>query len=176
MHHFVCHTCGSTHEGLPTDHGWTLPDVVWAIPEEERAIQAKFDSDLCQLGERYFIRCVLKLPFNEQRDFFSWGIWVEVAKQDFWPYVELYNADGRSEPAISGAIANMISGYRPTLGLPVMVQFQTSTSRPSVIVPNGSDHPLAAEQIGGISNQRHHDMLVATGSLPSHHPASAQPA
>lgn len=63
---FTCPTCGGTHEGLPTDHGWQLPGDVWAIPPDERSSHAKFDSDLCQFGDRFFIRCVFKIPFNEQ--------------------------------------------------------------------------------------------------------------
>lgn len=40
---FVCAVCGESHSGLPTDHGWKLPDDVWAIPEAERQNHAKFD-------------------------------------------------------------------------------------------------------------------------------------
>src|SRR3546814_1534549 len=71
---FNCPTCGTTHEGLPTDHGWQLPDDVWAIPEPERSNKATFTSDLCQLGDRFFIRCLLELPFNEQSGYYGWGI------------------------------------------------------------------------------------------------------
>lgn len=33
---FDCPTCGRRHEALSRDHGFTLPDEVWALPEEER--------------------------------------------------------------------------------------------------------------------------------------------
>ncbi len=165
MKAFVCPTCGETHDGLPTDHGWKLPDVVWAIPEKERSNQAKFDSDLCQFGSSHFIRCVLKLPFNGQPDYYGWGVWVEVTERDFYRYVEFYDKDGTGEPAVSGAIANAMPGYPPTLGLPVLVQFQNSTSRPTVHVAASSNHPLATEQSVGIDNRRYHDILVAIGSV-----------
>ena len=161
---FICSTCGETHEGLPTDHGWKLPDDVWAIPASERSDKAKFNSDLCQLGNRFFIRCLLKLPFNEQPDYYGWGVWVEVAEPDFYRYVELYDKDGSTEPPVSGTLANAMPGYPPTLGLPVRVQFQSSTSRPSVAV-SANVHPIATEQSNGIDNRRYHEMLVATGSL-----------
>jgi len=161
---FVCPTCGETHDGLPTDHGWKLPDVVWAIPEDERSNQAKFNSDLCQLGNRFFIRCLLTLPFNEQPDCYGWGVWVEVSEQDFHRYVELYDKDGSREPVVLGTIANVMPGYPPTLGVPVTVQFQGSTSRPTVHMPSGSKHPLAAEQSTGIDNRRYHEILAAIGS------------
>ena len=149
---------------MPTDRGWQLPDDVWAIPADERQDRAKFNSDLCQFGNRFFIRCLLKLPFNEQPDYYGWGIWVEVTELDFYRYVELYDKDGSTEPPVPGTIANAIPSYPPTLGLPVVVQFQSSTSRPSVAVPVGS-HPIAIEQSSGIDNERYHEILVATGSL-----------
>jgi hypothetical protein len=164
MKSFACATCGDTHQGLPTDHGWNLPDVVWAIPENERSRQAKFDSDLCQFGSRFFIRCLLKLPFNEQPEYYGWGVWVEVGESDFWRYVELYDKDGTDEPSVGGTIANQMPGYPATLGLPVAVQFQGETSRPAVHVGGSSAHPLAAEQSGGVDSRRYHDILSAIGS------------
>ncbi|ATR79066.1 DUF2199 domain-containing protein [Moraxella osloensis] len=161
---FICSTCGEAHDGLPTDHGWQLPDDVWAIPEDERSNEAEFNSDLCQLGNRFFIRCLLKIPFNEQPDYYGWGVWVEVAEQDFDRYIELYDKDGSSEPSVSGTIANSVPGYPPTLGLAVDVQFQDSTSRPSVAVL-ASAHPLAEEQSIGIDNRRYHEILAVTGSV-----------
>ncbi|GAB3006956.1 hypothetical protein GCM10010960_20520 [Arenimonas maotaiensis] len=149
---------------MPTDYGWKLPDDVWAIPEYERKDKAKFDNDLCQLGNRFFIRCVLKLPFIDQADFYAWGIWVEVSEPDFYRYVELYDQDGSTEPQIPGIIANAMLGYSTTLGIPVLVQYQASTSRPSVTV-SVNDHPLSVEQSHGIDSHRYHEILVATGSL-----------
>lgn len=149
---------------MPTDHGWKLPDDVWAIPADERADKAEFNSDLCQLGNRFFIRCFLKLPFNEQPGYYGWGVWVEVAETDFYRYVELYDEDGSAEPPVPGTVANAIPGYPSTLGLPVAVQFQASTSRPSVAVAANS-HPIATEQSEGIANRRYHEILVATGAL-----------
>ena len=162
---FVCNTCGDTHEGLPTDLAWTLPDVVWSIPEADRTSLAKFDTDRCQLGDRFFIRCILKLPFREQSGYYGWGVWVELPETSFYRYVELYDEDGSSEPVVSGHIANEIPAYPSTLGLPVTVQFQDSTSRPTVNVPTTSNHALAAAQSRGIDNQQYHAILVATGSL-----------
>jgi hypothetical protein len=51
---FVCAQCGTTHEGLPTDQGYKLPDDVYAIPKSEREARATFTSDLFSTGERYF--------------------------------------------------------------------------------------------------------------------------
>jgi hypothetical protein len=162
---FICKTCGDTHEGLPTDHGWTLPDAVWSIPEADRSSQAKFDTDCCQLGNRFFIRCILELPFNEQSGYYGWGVWVELLESNFCRYVELYDQDGSSEPVVPGQIANEIPGYPSTLGLPITVQFQDSTSRPNVNVPMSSNHPLAAQQSNGVDDQQYHAIFVSTGSV-----------
>ena len=164
MDSFVCPTCGDSHDGTPTDHAWKLPDVVWAIPEKQRARKAKFTSDLCRFDRRFFIRCLLKLPFNERPGYYGWGVWVEVDKSGFRRYSELYDEDGREEPPIAGLIANKMPGYHSTLKLPVMVQFQDITSRPSVYLPV-SDHLLAREQSAGIDNRRYHEILVVTGSI-----------
>src|SRR5215469_11890469 len=104
---FVCGTCGGTHDGFPTDRAWKLPDDVWAIPEPERSQVAKFDADLCQMGERHFIRCVLYVPFAQRDGDFGWGIWVEVGPDDFFRYIEVYAKDGRGEPSAKGKLANL---------------------------------------------------------------------
>ena len=161
---FTCPTCGNTHEGLPTDYGWKLPDEVWAISEDERSERAKFDSDRCQFGNRYFARCLLKLPFKEQPGYYGWGIWVELSERDFYRYVEIYDEDGSDEPPVPGTIANAIPGYPSTSNLPVVVQFQDSTSRPTVSVPENR-HPIARDQCCGIDHHRYHEILVATGAL-----------
>lgn len=164
MASFVCSTCGESHQGLPTDHGWTLPDEVWAIPPAVRNEKARFNADLCELGGRFFMRCILELPFTQQSEYYGLGVWVEVSERDFLRYVDLYNEDGTSEPPVPGKIANAVPGYPPTLGLPVMVQFRGSTSRPSV-APIDRDHPLAIDHREGVDNRRYHEILVFMGSL-----------
>jgi hypothetical protein len=163
MTSFVCATCGETHDGLPTDFAWKLPDEVWAIPEDRRSLEAKFNSDLCQMGDRFFIRAVLKLPFNQQPGFYAWGPWVEVQREIFYRYVEIYDMDGSNEPPVAGTLANAIPSYPETLNLAVLVQFQNSTSRPTLQTVQ-RDHPLADEQAHGIDNRRYHEILAATGS------------
>ena len=161
---FVCSSCGETHEGLPTDYGWQLPDEVWAIPEPIRSERAKYNGDLCQLGDRRFIRCLLKLPFRRgDDDYYAWGVWIELSPRDFDRYVELYDEDGSAEPRVSGSIANSIPGYAETLRLPAMVQFQDSSSRPTVHVPSTTDHALASDQFDGIDDRRYHEILASIG-------------
>ncbi|HEU0153791.1 MAG TPA: DUF2199 domain-containing protein [Arenimonas sp.] len=164
MSSFICRTCGESHEGLPADFGWQLPDVVWAMAEPERSRLAKFDSDRCQFGDRFFIRCVLPFPFSEQPGHYRWGVWAEVEAVHFWRYIALYDQDARSEPDFPGAIANVIPGYPSTLGLPVRVQLQDPSRRPTLHIA-ADDHPLARHQASGISNAHYHDILTQTGAL-----------
>lgn len=165
---FVCRTCGETHEGMPTDSGWKLPDVVWAIPEPDRSKRARWDEDRCQYDNRCFIRCILHIPFQSLAGSYGWGVWVEVSEPDFYRYVELYSADARAEPPIRGTLANDIPCYDRTLALAVSIQFDTATTRPLVTVPPGCTHLLAIEQRQGMSNERYHEVLVATGSISEH--------
>jgi hypothetical protein len=157
--HFVCSVCGKEHVGLPTDHGYKLPDDVWAIPEPERMTRAKFTPDLCQLGERYFIRGVLRVPFSEAEGDFGWGVWTEVAWPTFERYLKLYEEDASAEPPHAGTLANAIPIYEGTLGTPVLIQFQNQRSRPSIHLMRDDDSSLAVEQRNGISNARFHEII-----------------
>jgi hypothetical protein len=155
---FVCSICGHEHEGLPTDRAFTLPDDVWAIPEPKRSELAQFNKDLCQLGERYFMRCVLEIPFSDQQGFFGWGAWAEVEWPVFERYLELYEHDGWGEPLHKGILANALSAYPGSFGAPVLIQFRESTRRPSVHALPDDDSVLAMEQRHGIDNLRFHQI------------------
>ena len=102
------------------------------------------------------------MPFSEQSGYYGWGVWVEVQSPGFDRYVELYALDGRDEPPVDGLIANEVPGYEATLGLPCTVQFQTSTTRPTVNVSIATGHAIAVEQADGISNGRYHEILEVT--------------
>jgi hypothetical protein len=156
---FTCPHCGETHEGLPTDRGYSLPDEVWAIPEPERAARAKWTTDLCQMGERYFIRCILRVPVTDRIGDFRWGLWVEVPWPVFERYLAVYDSDGSSEPPHPATIANELPGYGRTLGESVSVQFGAATDRPTIHFPAGATCQLALEQAQGIDAARHHQIL-----------------
>lgn len=92
------------------------------------------------------------------------GAWVEVGWPAFERYLQLYEADGTHEPVIHGALANQLPCYGDTLGLPVQVQFQSSTSRPTISFPEEAAHPLAVEARGGMSYARFHEVLLTRGN------------
>ena len=157
--HFICSICGERHEGLVTDWAYSLPDVVWEIPEAERAVRARFTNDLCQFGERYFIRCVLGVPLNDSDGEFGWGAWSEVEWPVFERYLEMYEEDGAAEPVHRGTLANRLPAYEASLGKPVLIQFRDPTKRPSLSLPKDDESQLADEQRNGIDNARHHEII-----------------
>ncbi|HEX7969931.1 MAG TPA: DUF2199 domain-containing protein [Stellaceae bacterium] len=162
---FACPQCGTTHAGFPKDYGYTLPDEVWAIPQGERALQAKFTRDLCRFGDRYFIRCLLAVPFVGADDYFGWGLWVETARSVFERYVALYNQDASAEPPYTATIANRPPLYADALGAEVLIQFGPSKERPTIYFPPGASSTLAAEQRQGIDPARYHEVLEAIGAM-----------
>ena len=155
---FVCSICGQEHSGLPTDQAFTLPDDVWAIPEQERSEAARFTNDLCQFGDRYFIRGVLEVPFKKSDNFFGWGVWAEVEWPVFERYLEMYEKDGFSEPRHNGVLANNLRAYPESLGLPVLIQFRESTKRPSFHMADDNS-AVFNEQHDGIDDARYHEIL-----------------
>ena len=165
MSSFVCPHCSESHEGYPTDYGYSLPDVVWSIPENERKEQAKWTTDLCQFGERYFIRCMLPVSFTDSEGYFGWGLWVEVEWPVFERYLQIYDQDATSEPPASAKIANKPPGYEPILGFPVSIKFGLSTQRPTIQCPPNTSNLLASEQLHGISSARYHQILENIGAI-----------
>ena len=163
MNGFTCPHCGKTHEGAPTDWGWTLPDEVWAIPEERRGAEARYNTDLCQWKERYFIRCLLPLPFTDREGYFGWGVWVEVAKEGFDAYLAVYDRDGSNAPPVQGTLANAVPGYSDSACCPVEIRFGPSDQRPLVSFPEHATSRLALEQREGIDAGRYHLILETIG-------------
>jgi hypothetical protein len=163
---FKCSHCGKEHDGLPTDWAYKLPDEVHDLSYLDRYARSRHNSDLCTLDEsRYFIRTLLCLPLTQGTgdQTFNWGVWVEVDKETHDLYLSSWNEDISARPRANGRIANAITVYGDTLDLPVEIQFQSGTDRPTVQLTPGTSHALALEQARGISGKRHHDILFALG-------------
>ncbi len=146
---------------LSLDWGFTLPDEVWAIPEDERDAQARYNDDLCQWGDRFFIRCILLVPLKGTDDYFGWGAWAEVDAEVFERYLDLYDADGREEPPHPAKLANRLAPYPgTTLGTRLLIKFQTSEEPPTLILAEGDKSRLAQDQRDGIDAARHREILA----------------
>ena len=150
-----CSCCGKQLGDFVLDKAFTMPDDIWNLNEEDAA-DVQVHSDLCRLGERYFIRGVAFLPVQDSEESFGWGLWVEVEKQYFMTYSDHYDKDNSDVPAFSGVIANHIPYYPETIGVEVMVQLGTETQRPTFEI-SSADHPLYNEQAEGVPIQRLHE-------------------
>jgi len=138
---------------------------VWAIPESERGARAKWTTDLWRMGERYFIRGLLRTRFTDRPGYFGWGLWVEVEASVFNRYLALYDRDASSEPPHQGQLANQPPGYQSLLNVPLSIQFSSSTERPELRFPLEARSELAREQRSGIDSRRYHEILVAVGAI-----------
>lgn len=142
-------------EELPADVELHLPDAVWSLPYLERYLRSRSNPDFCTLDDaRYFIRCVLPLPFSYQDGYFAWGLWVEVARAEHDAYLAHYQHGTAEVPPFAGTLANNLPGYSPTLGLAVRVELDDE-HRPFVQIAPPSRHKLAREQKAGIDRARH---------------------
>ena len=156
---FVCSTCGETHDGLPTDRAFGLPDDVFAIPKDERRTRAHFDTDRCEFGDRCFIRGVFYVPFIDDASSFGWGVWGEVPRATFDRYGELYEVDGTSEPRHPAILANHLTCYPDADAEPMELQFGISSERPEFFATPASRSSLALEQRIGMTSKRYHQIL-----------------
>ncbi|MPL73109.1 hypothetical protein SDC9_18902 [bioreactor metagenome] len=156
---FKCMVCGTWHDQLMLDIGYQLPDCVWALPEEERAARAKFNSDLCSFEGRYFLRGILYVPIPEISEQFGWGVWAEVDEAVFDRYLELFDRDGSQETPGHGELANKLPGYPESLGRKLTVHFGPPDKRPCLVMADKETGTLAEDQRQGISYARYHGLV-----------------
>ena len=160
---YTCSICGDGHAGLLTDVAYKLPDAVWSIPEADRGEVARFNDDLCEFGERRFIRCVLEVPLSQSSDRFGWGAWAEVDRSTFDRYLDIFDEDATAEPRRDGVLANALPPYPDSLGSPVIIAFRDPATRPSLFLTRRDESRLARDQRDGIDDGRYHDILAAIG-------------
>jgi hypothetical protein len=137
------------HEGLP-DLGFAEPHQYLALSESARAV-AKISSDLCIIGDDYFVRGVVELPILGSADHFGIGVWVSLKRENFERYVELFEAtDLSGEGPFFGWLCNRIAGYPDTLNLKTRVHLRPAPARPRIEL-EPTDHPLSVHQRQGIA-------------------------
>jgi hypothetical protein len=149
---------------MPRDFSWRAPDALTSVPSEERHLRVKLSSDLCQIDERYFVRCVLPIPLIFESNEFGWGLWVETEWNDFERY---WKSDDRiSESVVKGTLANCPPVYKRDME-EVELQFSEPilNQRPRAICLPNSRTELALEQRSGMSAERHHEVLAALDKI-----------
>jgi hypothetical protein len=156
----TCGHCGKDLGSHARDVGYSLPDVVWALDEEERARRAPSSCDLCVLDRsRFFIRGIALVPIQETGQNFGWGFWVEVSERVFERYLEIYESDAQDEPIAEGRLANAPRSYPNLEGHPVEIAFGAARNRPQLTL-RPSEHPLSLDQLRGISLARVHELIA----------------
>ena len=155
----VCSDCGKDLDEHDLDAGFELPDVVWAIPPEEREERAIYTPDLCALdGKRFFIRGVAYVRVHGGRADFGWGLWAEVPEDVFEWYRSVYDSELRAGSHARGLIANTPPGYESLAEQSTTLVFRVGRERPKLeLLP--SSHGLYVEQRDGISEQRLHEII-----------------
>lgn len=151
---YRCPSCRKKHDGFPA-LAYMLPDDIAALGPTEREQSTLISTDLCILGNRHFIRCVLRLPVTGCEMPLDYGPWVEVAAQDFARYaMNFYDGIDPGWREITGSIANTLAGQSDdTMGVTCTLRLNDCESqRPWVKVADSC--PIGREQEGGISVTR----------------------
>ena len=151
---FRCPTSSRKYEDVPAIV-YEMPDAIFSLSEDERTERADISSELCTLDvERYFVRCVLRLPIRDSQQTFDFGPWVEVSVADFARYAVHMQSSPRRLSTLPGQLANELPTFRGSLDLPVCFAYgEHAHDRPAVTVID-ADHRLSREQRCGVSVDR----------------------
>ena len=160
-----CSVCGKENEVL--DPAFRRPDAVAAMPENLRKLRVKENDDLCEIRtgvdaepSRCFVRCVLKVDVLDHPDPVSWGVWVEVGKDDFQHVLDEWSEPIQTtEPAMTAHLANSIPGYSETIGLQMSMRLTGPETRPELLIDHSINHPFANDVRQGVSHQRVQEWL-----------------
>ena len=159
---FTCAVCGETHAGETRDIRLGLPQPIFLLDEDERDRRARVGDDAAVLHdrgrERFFVRALLELPIDGEDGYFGYGTWIEVSEADFAALRELWDDEEgwRREP-FAGSLANELSPYAFTEGLPVRIRLRDVRLLPLVELED-QDHELVRAQRRGISPHRAHQL------------------
>ena len=161
---FTCEVCGKSHVGETRDIRLSLPDPIFLLDGNEREQRARVGDDSAVLqgkhDERFFVRALLELPIEGEEGYFGYGSWIEVSPADFAALGELWHdEEGWSSEPFPGTLANELSPYAFTEGLPVLIRLRDVQLLPLVELGEG-DHELVRAQKYGISVHRAHQLAA----------------
>jgi hypothetical protein len=156
-----CATCGEEHELLAMEPSYAWPDAYLDVPKKQRQYLTSFSKDDGRIRNaddterRHFLRVVLSVPINGERQDVAWGVWVEVSAADWERAYDLWeDPDQAKQPPFPATLANALKGYEGTVGLPGRVRLTGPTTAPLFELDAGLDHPLAREQQEGVGAER----------------------
>jgi hypothetical protein len=153
-----CAQCGKEHPRSMLERSFKRPDVVHAMPKDERKANVHETDDQCRIkNERFFVRGVIPLTVAGRDRAYAIGAWVEIDETVYRRIAELWDDPNQAtEPPFPATIANSIRSLPETLGLPVSLKLTGPTTRPHILVPP-CKHPLHREQCAGITEHRAHE-------------------
>jgi hypothetical protein len=163
-----CGTCGGEHDLGDMEPSYTYPDAYLAMPADVRDLRATFGSDECRLHDgadadaRYFLRVLLPMPVRGEQEACAWGVWAEVSEAAFARTRDRWDDPGScDEPPFEATLANALTCYASTLGLPGAVTLSGPDIVPTFTLARELDHPLAREQRDGVHPERVVEWLFA---------------
>lgn len=161
---FTCSVCGEAHASETRDIRMDLPHRIYLLDEDERERRSWVGEDSAVLhaddGERFFVRALLELPIDGEETYFGYGAWVEVGADDFETLGRLWHdEDGWRSGPFSGTLANELSPYAFTEGLPVRLRLRDVRLLPLAELED-ADHELVRAQRRGISPHRAHELAA----------------
>ena len=145
-----CSHCGEMHDPAAMEVAFGQPDDYFALAQDAREQRGQIGSDFCRLDGRYFIRCVAPIPVVDSEQNYSWGIWVEISKDDFRTAQKTWEDDDVSHiPRIDAKLANSLREYKDSKGLKGEIELR-SDSRPFFYILQNSR--FQQDQNNGITN------------------------
>lgn len=154
----ICRQCGQEHSIDEMELTFRRPDAVATMDADERERTVREDDDLCAIdARRFFVRAVLPLPVASRETPYRIGLWVEVDRAAFGRIIDLWSDPSQANEApFPARIANDVPTLPSTIGLSAELQLTGPRTRPYVTLGPMS-HPLAEEQVAGISLHRAHE-------------------
>jgi hypothetical protein len=151
----ACVTCGRFHPMTQSELTFGLPDVVFAMSEEERDARCELSADIVALDrDRFFIRGLLPLEVTTRGRPYNLGVWAEVSPSTFGRVYELWSEPNQErEPRMPGKLANNIPFHPDACNLAVGIQLTGPSSRPEFYL-EAAEHTLYGEQSHGIDEHR----------------------
>ncbi len=113
------------------------------------------DDDLCIVdGEYYFVRGLIYLPIIGTGEYFRWGVWGSLSKENFIKLVSSFDDADRAkfEPMFSW-LSSQLDEYEDTLNLKMYAHIDDPGIRPSFEL-EPTDHQLSLEYHHGVSSER----------------------
>lgn len=159
-HTWHCATCGAGHGGLATVFGPLAPDP-WASATDDQRARGQINRDMCVLPidgtTHHFLRGELRLPIRDAAiGPFAWSVWVSLSGPNMETTIEHWEDPERAGlPPMFGWLCTWLMPYDPpTLNLAVNVHTGSPGAVPLIELDPSTGHPLAREQVEGITLHR----------------------